>query len=113
MGQNPTARRVLAPLDVLPFPGLLEAGAAVPCLHCSSPLTLHQPDAESPDRLLGVCEGCKHWYLVDLLPGQAAGCPGGSARRRGGPGAVGEDSDGGILPMGEEPDPGPIRKPGK
>jgi hypothetical protein len=113
MGQNPTARRVLAPLDVLPFPGLLEARAAVPCLHCSSPLTLHQPDPESPDRLLGVCEGCKHWYLVDLLPGQAAGClvglPGDEVVRE----LAREDSDEGNSPMGEEPDPGPIRKPGK
>ena len=21
-----------------------------------------------PERLLGVCEACKHWYLIDLVP---------------------------------------------
>jgi hypothetical protein len=30
-------------------------------------LALHQPDPDSPERLLGVCERCKHWFLIDLL----------------------------------------------
>jgi len=38
------------------------------CPHCDHPLELHQPDAAVPDRILGTCDGCKGWYLLDLLP---------------------------------------------
>jgi hypothetical protein len=65
MRPDPAPRRVLAPLDLLPFPRLPEVAVGLACPHCSSSLTLHQPDPESPDRLLGVCGGCKHWYLID------------------------------------------------
>ena len=35
------------------------------CPRCESSLTLHQPDAELPNRLLATCEECKSWYLTD------------------------------------------------
>ena len=41
--------------------------AQVRCLSCDTGLDLHQPDAQSPDRLLGICERCRQWYLLDLL----------------------------------------------
>jgi hypothetical protein len=113
MGPNPAPRRVLAPLDLLPFPRPLEAHAPIACPNCSSPLTLHQLDAELPDRLVGTCEGCKHWYLVDLVPGRDAGVlvglPGDEVVRA----LSREDPDEGISLMGDEPGPGPIGKPGK
>ena len=28
-------------------------------------LIVHQPDPETPDRLLGTCDECKSWYLMD------------------------------------------------
>ena len=28
---------------------------------------------ELPERLLGVCESCKHWYLIDLVPDVSQG----------------------------------------
>ena len=31
-------------------------------------MCLSQPDLNSPERLLGVCEHCKHWFLIDLVP---------------------------------------------
>ena len=34
------------------------------CPNCAEGLTLHQPDEELPDRLLGTCDGCKTWVLV-------------------------------------------------
>ena len=34
------------------------------------PLSLSQPDLDSPERLLGACERCKDWFLIDLIPGQ-------------------------------------------
>jgi hypothetical protein len=27
----------------------------------------------SPERLLGVCGQCKHWFLIDLIPNQTEG----------------------------------------
>ncbi len=113
MGPNPAPRRVLAPLDLLPFPRPRQAHAPIACPNCSSPLTLHQPDPESPERLLGVCDGCKHWYLVDLPVGRAdgvlVGLPDDEVVRA----LSREDPDEGISLMGDEPGPGPIGKPGK
>ena len=59
--------RVSADLDVLRFPGSFASPDRARCLHCSSALSLHQPDLELPGRLLGVCEGCKRWFLIDVL----------------------------------------------
>ncbi len=49
------------------------------CTECESPLVIHQPDPRLPDRLLGTCEGCKSWHLIDgkrgvmaLLPDEEA-----------------------------------------
>jgi hypothetical protein len=39
------------------------------CLACEGCLDLQQPDAEDPDRLLGICEVCRLWYVIDLVPG--------------------------------------------
>jgi hypothetical protein len=36
------------------------------CQECESTLRLHQPDPELPDRLLGTCDDCKSWFLIDL-----------------------------------------------
>lgn len=35
------------------------------CPRCEYSLTLHQPDAELPDRLLATCDDCKAWFLAD------------------------------------------------
>jgi len=45
-------------------PDSTESDALV-CRKCESDLTLHQPDTEMPDRLLGTCDKCKTWYLFD------------------------------------------------
>jgi hypothetical protein len=37
------------------------------------PLSLTQPDLNSPERLLGVCEQCKHWFLIELMPDRIEG----------------------------------------
>jgi hypothetical protein len=39
------------------------------CLACDGSLDLHQPDVQFPDRILGVCERCGNWYLINLLSG--------------------------------------------
>ncbi len=66
-------KRVLPPLDVLRFPAAFEHRIETLCLNCSSILTLHQPDKESPDRLIGICESCKHWFLIDMIPDEIEG----------------------------------------
>lgn len=35
------------------------------CRKCGSDLTLHQPDTEMPERILGTCDECKTWYVFD------------------------------------------------
>ncbi len=115
-------RRVIkasAQLHFLRFPALFEEPVAAECLNCASDLTLHQPDMNSPERLLGVCESCKHWYLIDLLPDLTDGVfmrlPDHEVIRDL---ARANPSDG-ISLMGHEPDPnpppsrGPLDEPGR
>jgi hypothetical protein len=66
-------KKVSADLDVLRFPTAIERLISTHCLNCSSPLSLSQPDLESPDRLLGVCQQCKHWFLIHLIADQSEG----------------------------------------
>ncbi len=54
-------------LVVLPFaepPGDL---SWICCVHCGEALDLQQPNAQVPDRLLGICEGCSLWFLIELV----------------------------------------------
>jgi hypothetical protein len=39
------------------------------CRNCRSRLLLHQPDPHLPDRLLGTCDRCKSWYIIDAAAG--------------------------------------------
>src|SRR6516162_4174495 len=39
--------------------------APVVCCTCGGDLSLHQPDPEMPERILGTCCDCKAWYLLD------------------------------------------------
>jgi hypothetical protein len=49
--------------------------AEVPCPLCQADLVLHLPDPVTPDLLLGTCEGCKSWYLLDATRGVMALLP--------------------------------------
>ncbi len=57
-------------LGLFRFPSLSNGG--VRCPECEGTLILHQPDERNPDRLLGVCERCSDWFLMDLRPDQTA-----------------------------------------
>ncbi len=35
------------------------------CWECDSPLHFSQPDPEDPNRLIGACGDCGHWYLIE------------------------------------------------
>jgi hypothetical protein len=47
----------------------LDSRALTPCQNCGCELQLHQPDPDLPKRLLGTCEECKSWFLLDLVAG--------------------------------------------
>ncbi len=38
----------------------------LPCPDCGRRLSLDQPDADMPTRLLGVCGRCHAWFQVDV-----------------------------------------------
>lgn len=38
----------------------------IPCPCCTSPLAVHMPDPDLPDRLLATCDDCKSWYVMDV-----------------------------------------------
>jgi hypothetical protein len=55
-------------LALLRFSTLPDALEKVRCLNCSQRIEVHQPDAGFPERMLGTCERCRYWYLMDLVP---------------------------------------------
>ena len=73
MSLNRQPKKIAASLDVIPFDLPLGDVKDTPCPHCTWQLSLIQPDAELPDRLVGVCERCKHWFLIDTIPDQSEG----------------------------------------
>lgn len=38
---------------------------SVDCLECDTPVEIHQPDSELPERMLCTCEQCQSWYLLE------------------------------------------------
>ena len=66
-------KKVPAELHVLRFPVAVEHPVRARCVNCDVPLSLSQPDLSSPDRLLGVCEQCKHWFFIHLIPDRTEG----------------------------------------
>jgi hypothetical protein len=35
------------------------------CEECDNELELHQPDKTNPDKLLGICDICHSWYVIE------------------------------------------------
>ena len=73
MKHDRSIKKVSTHLDVLHFPAPVEKTKDPSCLNCSSPLSLSQPDLDMPDRLLGICEHCKNWFLIDIVADQGEG----------------------------------------
>ena len=38
------------------------------CPGCEQSLDVMQPDAEDPGRFLGVCNGCRTWFHIEVNP---------------------------------------------
>jgi hypothetical protein len=102
-----TPRRISTELDVIPFSSTTppaDLGWLV-CGSCGLGLQSHQPDSQTPGRLLGTCDGCGRWYLVlleqDLVSALMVAIPESEAFRsaweqHGGPDGMGTES----LPVG-------------
>jgi hypothetical protein len=73
MKRDPPSKKVSAELHVLRFPSAVGHPIRAHCSDCSLPLSLSQPDLDSPRRLLGICEQCKLWFLIDLMADQTEG----------------------------------------
>ena len=58
-------RTISVPLMVVPLSTRARVTAGAACLGCGSPLELHQPDGDAPQRLLGTCAVCGGWHLID------------------------------------------------
>jgi hypothetical protein len=67
MKRDPPIKIVSTVLEVFHFLAPVEHPVRPNCLNCSLPLSLSQPDINAPERLLGVCEQCKRWFLIDVL----------------------------------------------
>ena len=68
-----SVKRVPAELDVLRFPAYVDRLVTTECLNCSTLLSVSQPDLDAPDKLLGVCDRCKHWFFIHLRPDRTEG----------------------------------------
>ncbi len=56
-------------LDFIRIPGERGGRSRLRCPLCTEVLTLHQPDEQSPDRLLGTCTECDTWFVLDAAAG--------------------------------------------
>ena len=56
-------------LDLIRMDADSEGPSSPRCSGCHRDLALHQPDPQSPDRLLGTCEECHAWFLILAVPG--------------------------------------------
>ncbi len=65
----PDARIIALTLTMLRFSTLPVNSGVGPCINCDVDLDLHQPDPGSPDRLIGVCDACGRWFVIDSIPG--------------------------------------------
>ena len=62
---SPKHGMISVPLTVVPLSTQAQVPAEAPCLGCGSSLELHQPDGNAPQRLLGTCDSCGAWHLID------------------------------------------------
>jgi hypothetical protein len=56
---------ILLSLDRIRITSDPEHPLLVQCSSCHDFLMLHQPDEDTPQRLLGTCPECRTWFLID------------------------------------------------
>jgi hypothetical protein len=60
---------VFVAMDLIRIPLHYEEPSEVLCSRCFCALERHQLDIELPSRIVGSCESCKAWYLIDVEEG--------------------------------------------
>jgi hypothetical protein len=60
---------VFVAMDLIRLPFRYDDPSNIRCGKCFEELDRHQLDIELPSRMLGTCESCKAWYLIDLEEG--------------------------------------------
>jgi hypothetical protein len=60
-----THRSISLPLSINRFRAKDGDIPRLRCQRCTIPLQIHQPDLETPDRLLGTCPGCHQWCFIE------------------------------------------------
>ncbi|WP_406697055.1 hypothetical protein V5E97_39320 [Singulisphaera sp. Ch08] len=60
---------VFVSMDLIRLPFCVEESSTIRCEKCYDELERHQLDIALPGRMLGTCESCKAWYLIDLEGG--------------------------------------------
>lgn len=71
MPHPPVAVSLCLPMASRPSDCRANWTEATECLECGGRLEFHQPDAQRPDRMLGVCEECHRWSIVEVDAGRA------------------------------------------
>ncbi len=61
---------VTVSLEVRQFSLRLDGFVKLKCLNCGCRLSWQQPELTNPNRLLGVCSGCRLWHLLDMSCGE-------------------------------------------
>ena len=67
--RHETPRRLSIPLPIATAERT-DAGGPAACLNCARELDVHQPDVQDPGRLLGTCEACHAWHLIEWDAGR-------------------------------------------
>lgn len=60
---------VFVAMDLIRLRFCSEDSLSILCEKCYAELDRHQLDVTLPGRMLGTCESCKAWYLIDLEGG--------------------------------------------
>jgi hypothetical protein len=68
-------------MDLIRLPFHVDEPSNIRCGKCFEELDRHQLDIERPSRMLGTCDSCKSWYLIDLEEGVMVLLPDGSDLR--------------------------------
>ena len=63
---------VFVAMDLTRLPFRSDEPATILCTKCYTTLDRHQLDTELPSRMIGTCETCKAWYLIDVDEGLMA-----------------------------------------
>jgi hypothetical protein len=53
----------------------------IDCPDCHAPMIIHQPDESLPDRLIGICDSCTGWFLIEAAAGLIVRLPDDEALR--------------------------------